>query len=306
MKKVIAYKKGDDLRGWMYLLPLIILLCMFYIYPIYENVYLSLTNYSSGHLVDYQYQGFENYISILTEHLSGLVGMMIWTIIFATSVVICSLLLGAVIAVMLDNVGITLSKIYRSIFILPWVIPAVITILMWRGLLDGDQGFVNSILGLFGIGKVPWFDDPILARFTCIFVMTWFSFPYFTVISQGILKAIPQSYYDAAYIDGAKAYQSFKHITMPLLVKAMLPTLIMSFIMQFNSFGVYMLTQGRPASDKIGDPGATDLLITHIFKEAFRSFRYDTAAAYAVILFIFIAAISIAMMKYGKKIGADS
>jgi ABC-type sugar transport systems, permease components len=306
MKKTVAYNKSENLRGWLFLLPLIIMLCLFYLYPIFENIHISLTNYSSGHLLDYEYKGFVNYASILSEHLSGLTGMVIWTITFALSVVILSLILGSIIAVMLENMNFKLSRIYRSIFILPWVIPAVITILMWRGLLDGDQGFVNSVLISLGIGRIPWFDDSLLARFTCIFVMIWFSFPYMTVVAQGILKAIPRNYYEAAYMDGAKAYHSFRYITMPILVKAMLPTLIMSFIMQFNNFGVYMLTQGRPAAGNLGDPGATDLLITYIFKEAFRSFRYDTAAAYSVILFIFIAIVSVALMKLGKKIGADS
>lgn len=85
----------------------------------------------------------------------------------------------------------------------------------------------------------------------------------------------------------------------------MLPTLIMAFIMQFNQFGVYLLTLGEPAADKLGDPGATDLLITYVFNTAFKTMRYDLAAAYSVIIFVFVGAFSLMAMRVGKRIGSE-
>lgn len=306
MKSKSMRMKAGNLGAWLFLAPLIILLCVFYVYPVIHNIWLSLTDYSGLNLSDYGFIGFENYQEILTEGLGGFTGMLVWTIVFAVCVVICSFILGTLIAVMLENAGVTIAKIYRGIFILPWVIPAVITLLMWRGLLNTEQGLINNLLAYFEIPGIPWLTDPLMARISCILVMTWFSFPYFIIVAQGILKSIPRSFYEAAYIDGAKEYQSFVHITLPLVVKSILPTLIMAFIMQFNQFGIYILTAGEPAAEKLGDPGTTDLLLTYVFSTAFKTFRYNLAAAYAVIIFIFVAIFALISMKLGKKIGSET
>lgn len=301
--KILNGRKTDNLFGWMLLMPLIVLLSIFYVFPVLHNIWLSMTDYSGLKLQDYSFVGLQNYREIFEEGFRGLTGMVVWTVLFAACVVTLSLLLGSMIAVMLENTGITISKVYRGIFILPWIIPAVITLLMWRGLLNTEQGLINEILAFFGLGRVPWLTDPVMAKISAILVMTWFSFPYFIIVVQGILKSIPRDYYEASYILGANAFQSFRHITMPMVIKAILPTLIMAFIMQFNQFGMYILTLGEPAADTLGAPGATDLLLTYVFNTAFKTFRYDLAAAYSVIIFIFVAAFSLVGMRLGKKIG---
>ena len=220
-------------------------------------------------LMNYGFVGLKNYISIFSDGLSGFTGMLLWTIVYATCVVVGSLILGTFIAVLLDKSGLAVARIYRGIFILPWVIPAFITLLMWRGFLNTSDGLVNAVLGKIGIPPVPWLTDPFMAKISTVIVMTWFSFPYFIIIAQGVLKSISKDYYEAADIDGATSRQSFIKITLPIVIRTMLPTLIMAFIMQFNQFGVYLLTLGEPAADKLGDPGATDLLITYVFQYGF-------------------------------------
>lgn len=295
-----------SLYGWLLVTPLLILLVLFYGYPVLHNIYLSLTNYSGMHLMDYHFIGIQNYLSIFREGLTGFAGMLSWTFIFAASVVCGSLILGTLIAVVLEKAGTVVSKVYRGIFILPWVIPAFITLLMWRGLLNTTDGLVNGVLAKIGIPPVPWLTDPLIAKFSVVFVMIWFSFPYFIVVAQSILKAISKDLYEAAEIDGASGSRSFFCITLPLVIRTMLPTLIMSFIMQFNQFGVYLLTGGEPAAEVLGNPGSTDLLITFVFNTAFHSFRYDLAAAYSVIIFLFVGTFSLIAMKVGKRIGSEN
>ena len=227
--------------------------------------------------------------------------MTLWTFIFATSVVAISFVMGALVAVILDKMNMKVAKIYRLVFILPWVIPAVITLLMWRGLLETDGGFVNNLLQLFGLPGVPWLSHPLWARISAILVMTWFSFPYFMVVSFGMLKSIPKSCYEAADIDGASTLQTFRYITLPWLFRALVPVLIMGFVMQFNQFGVYILTEGGPSTGTIGDPGATDLLITFVFNMAFNTHRYALAAAYSVIIFIFVGLFAVISMGIARK-----
>ena len=293
--------KKITLLSWGLMLPLIILLLIFYVYPIIHNIYLSLTDYSGINLRDYGIIGFANYKDIFTTGIDGLISMTVWTIFYAISVVSLSFLLGTLVATILDKVNIKIAKIYRVIFILPWVIPTVITILMWKGLLTTDGGLINQILNVIGIPSVPWLDKPVCARISTILVMVWFSFPYFMVIAFGLLKSIPKDYYEAARIDGANKSYIFFRITLPLIFQALIPTLIMSFIMQFNQFGVYLLTQGGPPSDVLGAPGATDLLITYVFNKAFNTNRYAVAAAYSVIIFVFVGIFSLIAMGISKK-----
>ena len=298
-------KKNNYFCGWMFMTPFLLLLGIFYGYPVVHNIWLSLTDYSGMKMMNYGFVGFKNYVTIFNEGFNGFAGMLSWTFIYATSVVAASLVLGTFIAVMLDKTGLVIAKIYRGIFILPWVIPAFITLLMWRGFLNTSDGLVNSILGKLGVPAIPWLTDPFMAKVSTIIVMTWFSFPYFIIVAQGILKSIPREFYEAAEIDGASTYRSFIKITLPMIIRTMLPTLIMAFIMQFNQFGVYLLTLGGPAAEKLGDPGATDLLITYVFNTAFKTMRYDLAAAYSVIIFIFVGTFSLIARKVGKSIGSE-
>lgn len=291
----------EALLGWGLMIPLLVLLGMFYLYPILHNCYLSLTDYSGIHLLDYGLIGWANYRQIFSSGFRDLASMTGWTLLFATTVVGLSFFLGALLATVMNRAGAQIAKIYRMIFILPWVIPTVITLLMWQGLLDTEDGMINHFLSLFGIPAVPWLSNPLVARISTILVMVWFSFPYFMVVSTGLIKNIPKDYYEAAKVDGANAFFLFFRITIPLVFRALVPTLIMSFLLQFNQFGVYVLTAGGPASDVIGAPGATDLLITYVFNTAFNTNRYGLAAAYSVIIFLFVALFSLGAMRIGKK-----
>lgn len=292
----------ETLIAWGLMTPLLILLLVFYVYPIIHNFYLSLTDYSGINLRDYGLIGFSNYKDVFVAGLDGLISMVIWTITFAVAVVTVSFVLGTLLSTLLQKAGMRIARIYRIVFILPWVIPTVITLLMWQGLLETENGLVNQILGVIGIPNIPWLSHPVVAKLSTILVMTWFSFPYFMVIASGLLQAIPKDYYDAAKVDGASSAYIFFSITLPLVFKALIPTLIMSFIMQFNQFGVYILTAGGPAADKIGAPGSTDLLITYVFNTAFNTNRYAVAATYSVLIFVFVALFAVVSMRITRKV----
>jgi arabinogalactan oligomer/maltooligosaccharide transport system permease protein len=293
--------RRETLLAWLLLTPLILLLTVFYLYPIVHNIYLSLTNYSGINLRDYQLIGFANYRQIFSTQIAGLISLTLWTVSFAVMVVGFSFLLATLFASLLDRIGFSIARIYRVIFILPWVIPAVITLLMWQGLLETEGGFVNQLLGCFGFPVVPWLSHPVWAKVSVVLVMIWFSFPYFMVIVQGLLKTIPKSFYDVARIEGANGYHVFTKITLPWVFRAMLPMLIMGLIMQFNQFGVYLLTQGGPAGNTLGAPGATDLLITYVFNTAFNTKRYAMAASYSVVIFFFVGGFALSAMIIGKR-----
>lgn len=287
------------------LLPLIGLVAIFYIFPIIHNIYLSMTNYSSLNLVDFVFVGAYNYKQIFIEGLKGFASMFLWTIAFSFSVVLIMFVFGTFLATVLDRRRIVVAKIYKLIFILPWIIPSVIMLLTWQGILNTNSGALNGLLSLFGAGKIPWLENKWLARVSTIFVISWMSSPYYMVLASGYLKSIPRDYYEAAILDGAGKAKLFFLITLPLIFHAMLPTLIMGFIMQFNNFGVYLLTSGGPFGGDLRAPGATDLLITFVYNLAYNSKSYGLAAAYSVVIFVFVAAFSLATMRAGNKKFSD-
>jgi len=303
MKNITERRKKfkETLKAFLILSPAMILIFIFYVIPIVQNIWLSFTNYSVVHMYDYEFIGFENYKYIFSEGINGLSRLIIWTFIFAITVVFAAFCIATVLAVILNNNNIKLGAIYRTIFIIPWVIPSVITLLIWRGLLNTNYGFINNLLELAGFKRVPWLTHTFAAKISVIFITVWYSFPYFMVVALGMLQSIPRQLYEAAEIDGSSKLRNFMCITIPHLLKGMMPTLIMAFIMQFNQFGIYIVTNGGPAGERLGDPGATDLLLTYVYNMAFRVFRYDLAATYSVIIFIFMAIFALSNMKISRR-----
>lgn len=139
--------------AYVALLPLLGLIAIFYMFPIVHNIYLSMTNYSSLNLVDYVFIGGYNYKEIFIEGLQGFASMFIWTICFAVGVQVITFIFGAFLGTVLDKRKIVVAKIYKLIFILPWVVPSVITLLTWKGILATDNGALNALLFMDGRWK---------------------------------------------------------------------------------------------------------------------------------------------------------
>jgi arabinogalactan oligomer/maltooligosaccharide transport system permease protein len=174
------------------------------------------------------------------------------------------------------------------------------SILIWGGMFDTEFGAINALLGT----KIAWFLDPMFARVAVIVVNLWLGFPYFYLISNGALQAIPGELAEAAIIDGASNRQVFWQITLPLLLKILTPLLIASFAFNFNNFNlIFLLTGGGPRNDLDGEiAGATDILISYTYRIAFGSQTQDLglASAVSVVIFIIVAAISLYGVRRSK------
>jgi arabinogalactan oligomer / maltooligosaccharide transport system permease protein len=188
--------------------------------------------------------------------------------------------------------GLRFQKLQRSILILPYAIPAFLSLLVWRGLLNDDFGVVNSVLPF----DVPWLFDPFWAKVSCLLVNFWLGIPYMFLVCTGALQSIPGELTEAARVDGASGPQVFRKITLPLLLVAVAPLLIASFAFNFNNFNaIYFLTEGGPYGENQAVAGSTDILVSYTFKVAFQSGRggdYGLAAALSILIFLLIAAIS--------------
>lgn len=250
--------------------------------------------------------GWANFSKVLSD--PGIQGpfiqIFIWTVAFAGLTVLFTLAIGMVLACLVQWEELKGRGIYRLLLILPYAVPAFISILVFKGLFNQNFGELNIMLdALFGI-KPEWFSNPWLAKIMIIIVNTWLGYPYMMILSMGLLKSIPQDLYEASALDGAGPVQNFFTITVPLLMKPLTPLLIAAFAFNFNNFVlIYLLTNGRP--DIIGasvPAGTTDLLVTYTYRIAFEGSgqNYGLASAIATMIFLVVGALALLNLRVMK------
>ncbi len=244
---------------------------------------------------------FTNYIRLFNDERvrDPLISVFIWTVVFATLTVLTQFSFGLLLALAL-NKPIRGRRIYRSILVLPYAMPSVMSILIWGGMFNTEFGAINEILGR----DIAWFQDPTFARVAVILVNLWLGFPYFYLVSSGSLQAIPSELLEAAAIDGANPRQIFRKVTLPLLLQILSPLLIASFAFNFNNFNlIYLLTGGGPRNQLDGEiAGSTDILISYTYQIAFGNNLQDLglASAISVLIFFLVASISLYGVRKSK------
>lgn len=291
----------DKVRPYVYSSPALISIFVLTLLPVLYTFYISFTNYSINHMQDYSLVGFSNYISILTGPLKTVFFPVLgWTIIFALISTLGAFIVGLILAIILNDSDMKESKIYKGLLIIPWAIPATIAIITWQGLLNPTYGGINVLLKTLHIitQNIPWLTNPFWARVGLILVNIWLAFPYMMNVCTGALSAIPDTYYEAAEIDGASWFTQFYKITLPALASSTFPLVISSFAVNFNNFNIaYLITNGNPVRLNSAFAGYTDILVSFTYKLAMQQNRYDLGAALGVIIFIIIGSISYINMK---------
>lgn len=241
--------------------------------------------------------GLDNFVRAFTdERIRGpLIYVTIWTFVFAILSVATTFFLGLFLAIVFNDVRMKGRRYYRLIMILPYAFPAFLTALVWSGMMNETFGFINQVI--FGGAAIPWLTDPTLAKVSILIVNLWLGFPYMFLVCTGALQAIPEDITEAATVDGAKPWAIFRLIKLPLLLVTLAPLLIASFAFNFNNFNlIYLLTNGGPRDSNAPIPvGFTDILISMVYKVAFtgQTRDYGLASAFAIIIFIIVAAIAI-------------
>ncbi len=252
--------------------------------------------------------GLQNFTRVFSDiAISGpLIRVFLWTIGFALFSVLTSFALGLLVALVLERSSI-LFKFVKSILIIPYAIPGVISIIIWRGMLNPNGGVITAnMVKLFGWAP-PWYTDPGWAKIAIILVNLWLSFPYFMLICSGALQSIPSSIYEAAEVDGANAWHKFWSLTLPLLLVAVGPLLIGSFIFNFNNFMIIeAMFQGGPSMVGTSAPpvGHTDNLISYTYRFAFGSGGtrdFGFASAIAIVIFFIVGILSLIQFRLSKR-----
>ena len=245
--------------------------------------------------------GFRNYQRFLGNPAfrGPLVLIFVWTVIFALFSTVLSFALGLMIALVFGR-NMPGQKVIKSLLIIPFAIPGVLTILVWRGLWNPVNGIVGIWLSELMGTPINVFADSFWVKVALITINVWLAYPYYVLINSGALQAIPQDMYEAADIDGANAWHQFRALTLPLLLVGVGPLLIGSFLVNFNSFNlIYLFNNGGPPI--VGTPtpaGHSDILISYVYRLAFASAGQDFGYASAITVIIFFILATITLFQY--------
>ena len=243
------------------------------------------------------FTGVENYIKIVTdpEVQVPFIRIFLWTVAFSVISAVGAFAIGMILAAVLEWKEMRLRKLYRTLLILPYAVPAVLSILIFKGLFNQEFGAVNEFLhAVFGFAP-QWETNPWGARAMVLLVNLWLGYPYMMLICTGMLQSIPSSIYEASAIEGSNPLTDFFQITLPLVFPPLLPVLIASFAFNFNNFSViYLLTSGGPKMLGGGNAGETDILVSYTYTLAFRSSEnnYALASAIATLLFFLVGTLA--------------
>jgi len=251
--------------------------------------------------------GFENFRNFFrSPALRGpMVRIILWNFAFAFLSVFLTFSLGLGIALIFNDPEFPGRKLITTLLIIPYTIPSLITILVWRGMMQPDIGVINKILEAV-FGSAPsWFTDPWWAKAAVLMLNTWLGYPYFFLVCSGALQAIPTDIYSAAEVDGANVFQRFWRITLPLLLVAVGPLLVASFVFNFNNFNVIFvfIQGGPPIAGAATRAGHTDIMISYVFNLAFNSGRgadFGLASAITIVIFLVVAVITLLQFRYTK------
>jgi ABC-type sugar transport system permease subunit len=238
--------------------------------------------------------GWSNYTRFLGNagYLKPVFIILIWNIMFSLLSVLVSFAIGMMIALLFEDLE--YRRLIRTLLIVPYPIPVLVSIMVWRALLNENMGLVTTVItNIFGASP-RFFTDVGWTRFALILINVYLSYPYFYVLASGALKAIPKDLFEAASIDGANSFTVVQRIVLPLVMRILAPLVIASFCFNFNNFTlIWGFNAGLPAMADTAVPmGYTDLLISFIYKLGFNSSNaadYGFSAAITVMLFIIVA-----------------
>lgn len=255
--------------------PLVVYLLAFYAFPLWRNIELSLHDYTPRAFVqgNAEFVGLDNYADVLASRT-------FWpavrnTAIFVVVSIAFQYVLGLALAVFFRQ-NFRLSGILRGMFLIPWLLPLIVSASTWSWMLNSDSGIVNSVLGAFGGGQINWLTSPEWALVSVIVANIWLGIPFNLVILYSGLQNIPGDLYEAASLDGATGWQQFRKITFPLLRPVSIITLLLGLIYTLKVVDIiWIMTTGGPGS-------SSTTLAVWSYREAFGTGQPDFSPAAAV------------------------
>ncbi|CAD5251962.1 Transcriptional regulator [Bosea sp. 62] len=265
---------------WLTLAPALLMLLALSIVPLVGLVLTSFQNiaWAEGRAVR-SWAGLDHYRALFSD---ALFGAGLWnTGLFALGAVTGQMLLGFALALLVSKVS-RARVLYRTIFILPILIPGIVIGAIWKLILNFDFGLANQILGLVGLGPVDWLGDGRIALLSVIMVDIWHWTPFCFLLFLAGLESLPQDVYEATKIDGASAWQELLYVTLPLMVPTIVVTFAFRLVLAFKVFDeVYLLTKGGPGT-------ATEVISFTLYQRFFTEDKagYGSAMSVTVIFLV--------------------
>lgn len=283
--------QGDWLAGYLCVLPALLVISVFAIFPVLYSLGLSLYKWDLVAPAP-TYIGLRNFETLFAsaEFWQVLRNTIFFSVGTVALIVFCSLSL----ALLLD-VGLRGISFFRALFFIPYLTPMVAIAALWMFLYDPQRGFVNAALGLVGLPGPGWLQSTTWAMPALILVKTWKVTGYYTVLFLAGLQSIPQELHEAARVDGASTWQRVRNITLPLLSPMTLFVVVIAVIGSFQDFDqVFVMTSGGPVN-------STNVLVYYLYEQAFQNYRVGLGSAVAVLLLALLLCFTIAQLQLSRR-----
>jgi ABC-type sugar transport system permease subunit len=272
------------------LAPDVIGLAIFIFLPILVAFYVSLHNWNV--LEPMKYAGLANYKELISDNQwwASLLTTFKYTLMFVPMVFVFSLAM----AVFVNSIPGKAQEFFRTVYFIPYSVSTVVAAIMWMFMFDEKNGYINKMIGFFGIPRQTFLGNPKEALLCIAFLSAWMLVGYYAIVFLAAIKDIPVSYYEAARLDGANGFQIFSHITFPMLREVSTFVLVITTIASFQVFDqIKIITNGGPAQ-------STNVSVYYIYKNAFDYMKMGYSSALAFVLFIIIFMLSAVQLKLTK------
>lgn len=296
-KQRLGQDKWEQITGYLFVLPALVYMIALIGYPMVYNFLLSFQDSTAANIKDPNkaYIGFQNYVTVFQDEVMpyAIRNTLTYTIVC----ILIQFTLGLLFALLLNG-KFKLAKPIRGFIVVSWIMPTVVTALMFKYMLSPEVGIIDKILIGFGILQEPvgWLQNTETALWGTIIANSWVGVPFNMLLLSTGLTNISEDVYESAAIDGANVFQRFFYITLPLLRPAMLSVLMLGFMYTFKVFDlIYVMTGGGPVN-------ATEVFSTFSYRLSFSFYYFGQGAAVANVLFLFLFSVS---MFYRYLIGKE-
>jgi ABC-type sugar transport system permease subunit len=282
----VARRRRTDIFPYLLLLPSVILISLINLYPFASGFYYSLQD---GTLIKAgSFVGLENYLTLLS--MPEFHNSLWFSVVFSIFSVFGSYIIGLMFALLL-NQDVPGRGFFRVALLVPWIIPSIVSITSWRWLIGTESGLINQMLGWVGAGPIYFLSSSQWAIFSVILVKIWRSFPFMMLSLLAALQAINQESYEAASIDGASAWQSFRFVTLPQLMPISVILWILMTIFSVNDFETpWLLTGGGPSN-------ATENLIVLAYRYTFNRNDVGIGAAISFVTMLILMVFAVGLLR---------
>jgi len=284
---------------WLYSTPALLLIGIVILFPIGYTVYISFTNMNVYHWFEFEFVGFKNYVQAIFRFDSGFLPAVLRTLLWTVLNIALQVALAFIVAIGLNAPGLRMRRVYKTVLMFPWAMPAYVSILLWRmGMYNTEFGFLNQILKAMGLGPINYLSGDVSAFISCLVVNLWLALPFMIMMMDGAMQSIDKSYYESAMLDGARFWTKHLRITAPLVKPIMMPSIIMTTFITFKQFDIiYLMTMQRG-----GVTGANiHTVLTYVYDKAFVTNNYGYSSAVSMVVFAIIILLSIFMQRNMKE-----